>query len=132
MADEEREIALRMGLDPDAFPPGALLAGLSKAPKPPTESDADCCWIGDLCPVHSRDARVFASGFEEASAFIGYKGLGDEFMAWALARRAEIDRLLELPAEGLTHEATCAKFSGGACSCGAVWRDVKAHPGRSG
>lgn len=28
--ESEREIALRMGLDPDAFPPGALLAGLPK------------------------------------------------------------------------------------------------------
>lgn len=32
----------------------------------------------------------------EAHAFIGHKGLGDEFMEWALAQRAEVDRLLDL------------------------------------
>lgn len=36
---------------------------------------------------------------EQHAAFIGHKGLGDEFTAWALARRAEIDRLLAETAE---------------------------------
>lgn len=34
---------------------------------------------------------------EMAHAFIGHKGLGDEFTAWLLARRAEVDALLSPP-----------------------------------
>lgn len=36
----------------------------------------------------------------DMAAFIGHKGLGDEFLDWAIARRAEIDRLLAVPAAG--------------------------------
>lgn len=58
---------------------------------------------------------------EEAHAFIGHKGLGDEFLAWVLARRAEVDALLELPAPGTRwcgcdtgapHDSDCAFITG--------------------
>lgn len=48
----------------------------------------------------SRLARATeAKEAEELSAFIGHKGLGDEFLTWALARRAEVDRLLDISGE---------------------------------
>lgn len=42
--------------------------------------------------------RVAANGWDgqaEMAAFIGHKGLGDEFHEWVFVRRAEINRLLE-------------------------------------
>ncbi len=40
------------------------------------------------CVLHTFDPR------DDMAAFIGHKGLGDEFTEWALAQRVEVDRLL--------------------------------------
>lgn len=43
---------------------------------------------------------------DEAHAFIGHKGLGDEFTEWVLTRRAEVDWLLDLPLATLNQQPT--------------------------
>ena len=52
-------------------------------------------FMPDELPLLNEMARLCDSDDTElAHAFIGHKGLGDEFTAWAIARRKEVDALL--------------------------------------
>lgn len=45
--------------------------------------------------VETEDRQRLPDTSYEMAAFIGHKGLGEEFTEWAMQRRAEMDRLLE-------------------------------------